>query len=110
MNDEQLQEWQALLSASELAAITTTAAGANVMDGEGVIMATIWIDSEYNAFAIARFYAAAPGMVAALLAEAAKVRRGYARYSAFAVQSNVQPMTFDVWLDMLTGENGEAQP
>ena len=104
MNDEQLQEWQALLSASELAAITTTARGANVMDGEGVIMATIWIDSEYNTFAIARFYAAAPAAVAALLAEAAKVRRGYALYCMSAAVCDVQPQTFDAWLDMLAGE------
>ena len=110
MNDEQLQEWQALLSASELAAITTTAAGANVMDGEGVIMATIWIDSEYNAPAIARLYAAAPGMVAALLAEAAKVHRGYALYYLNAAVCDVEPMAFDAWLDMLAGEGSEVQP
>ena len=104
MNDEQLQEWQALLSASELAAITTTARGARVSDDAGIGVATVWLESGYDAPAIARLYAAAPGMVAALLAEAAKVHRGYALYYLNAAVCDVQPQTFDAWLDMLAGE------
>ena len=106
ITDEQLQEWQAVTDAA------TPEPWEEVAENGAWWMATV--SDEINAPYIiadttemaggdAAFIIAARVAMPALLAEAAKARRGHARYCA-AVTMYDEPLTFDAWLDMLAGE------
>lgn len=119
MTDEQLQEWQAATDAATPGpwrgdrhdgTVKYHVYGAN----DAVVLQVDHKNGESgflgdNGDNDEAFVLAARTAMPALLAEATKVRRGHALYCA-TVTVYDQPLTFAEWLDMLTGENGEARP
>ncbi len=99
MTDEQLQEWQAATDAATPGPWSDDGEGI-YSDATGEMIGDTWGPDAYEN---AAFIIAARTAMPALLAEAAKVRRGHARYCA-AVTMYDEPLTFDAWLDMLAGE------
>lgn len=99
MTDEQLKEWQAVTDAAS--------PGPWSDDGEGIYSAATneMIGDTWgpDAYENAAFIIVARTAMPALLAEAAKVRRGYEHYCAGCSRYDTT-LTFDAWLDMLAGE------